>query len=267
MSKIALRMVCTLICIIFSLSFVSCSAYDFIVEKLQGDKTESPSEENNNGNNDAECSGDEIFCYIETREELLVAMEKMKAHGTEWLPFVAFDCEGMLCNGAPIDVKYMISFFEHGAEPLTAGQDFFSRNLGTVQISCFIYDHFVSAKDVYYGRNNLPAHVSDSWLFLTDSYTLDDDFDREIEDPALLSISYFPRIDKEITDPNYYFLIEDLVWPFEQPPLSYYIHYGDEFVLRLPINYYTDYYTDTSRTYCPDPEFAREFVKTLVIIE
>lgn len=95
------------------------------------------------------------------------------------------------------------------------------------------------------------------------SFVLDNDFDREIENPDLLTINYFPHIDREIDDPNYYFLIEDLVWHFEEPPPAYYIYYDDEFMFRLPINYSTD----RSLKDYTIPEFAREFVKTLVIIE
>ena len=72
--------------------------------------------------------------WIETYEEMLVIVEKMKANGTEVPQIPAFNCEEY-----GLDVKFMIALPKHFLNSLEEGQEFYDIKINNFSIRCAVF--------------------------------------------------------------------------------------------------------------------------------
>ena len=100
-----------LICSMLIAILTGCSYFD----KTNEDGNEAGDVEagnNNSEENDERDSGPcgiEVYYWVETHEELVEAVEILKANGNIIIPSLIFDCEGMMLEGNEVDVKYCLA--------------------------------------------------------------------------------------------------------------------------------------------------------------
>ena len=172
--------------------------------------------------------------WFETYDELLSALEVLRAHDSTIVPTYVFDCEGMMFTGTPLDCKYEITFKTNNAEPLQEGRGFFERKIVNVSVHWYAFNRYYNTA----GRGLEMYNVlsSNAW---NDVATIDDE--------ALLTISYdFPHSGLEISD--------------GVRPVLYAISYNGNYIGDV---YICDGNYNPGLTDYPPPEFALEFVKTI----
>ena len=183
---------------------------------------------------------------LETYDELISAIETLKAHGSTINPSYVFDCEGMMLNGSPLDCKYVIIFLKRNNPPLQEGQNFFERKIEGVNVVYRVHDTFYPV----FNKNSTRMTFEMANNLILDMGPIQVEEIVRIEDEALLKIEYGlfgAGLDlKNDYKPNCFAISYDGVNLF-----------------------YVDIYEYNRYQYlpCPSPEFALEFVKTLRLIE
>ena len=110
---------------------------------------DSNNSEENPGNGEGGCEIP-VYYWVETYEELAVAVEILKANGNIIAPSLIFDCEGMILEGKEVDVKYRLSTLMH--DSLKEGERFLDLKEQRIEISWYLCDRATSIK---VGESNL----------------------------------------------------------------------------------------------------------------
>ena len=184
-----------------------------------------------------------IECYwFETYDELISAIETLKAHGSTINSDYVFDCEGMMLNNTPLDCKYVISFSKHNNPPLQEGQNFFERKIEGVNVGWYAYDTFYYILEK---NQSFPDFKYEYVFEVSGAYNTE----TPIDDESFLSITYDFR---EV----------GLDWKWDDTsPLAYVIWYKDDKIATVPL-----WETFGNLSNFPPKEFALEFVKTIRLI-
>ena len=97
--------------------------------------------------------------WLETYEEALDAVTRLRAHGTEIGPIALFDCEEY-----GYDLKFCVIFSRSKSEALSEGQNYFDRKLANVDIiTCVFFedvtiDELIFSSHYYYDSIEITAH-------------------------------------------------------------------------------------------------------------
>ena len=139
MRKIKKSLVALLLLVSVIFSFASCSFLDvldgiFREDNDTPDNTIFNSSEFIDGGPGSTYSDTYEEIWIETYEEMLVIVEKMKANGTEVPQIPAFNCEEY-----GLDVKFMISLPKHFLNGLEEGQEFYDIKINNFSICCAVF--------------------------------------------------------------------------------------------------------------------------------
>ena len=184
-------------------------------------------------------------CYwFETYDELISAIETLKAHGSTINSYYVFDCEGMMLNNTPLDCKYVISFSKHNNPKLDEGQNFFERKIDDVYVNWFVYDEFYPI----FSKSSVSQGFEYEAIFRKGGNRLIQNID--IEDYSLLTIDY--------GIPEY-----GLDWPDNFPPNGYEIYYDGLNIYGVEFDAHNIHWNEER----PTPEFALEFVKTIILVK
>ena len=86
------------------------------------------------------------FKWLETYEEMVDAVTRLRAHGTEIAPIPFFDCEKY-----GYDVKFCLSFPRKAqSEELSEGQNYFDRKIVSLSISAYVFFEYMSIDELMY---------------------------------------------------------------------------------------------------------------------
>ena len=112
-----------------------------------------------------EWGNDVEYCWVETYDELIVAIEKLKSHGSTF----ASDAECIVnYDGSLFDVKYCIEISNlTGTEPIVFGEDPFDRFAEKVRIMCWGFLEEVTIDEINYGY---VEHMQSFRVFKYDSF-------------------------------------------------------------------------------------------------
>ena len=122
-----------LVLIAITVSFASCDKLvDFYQKKIK--RIDGPGTSNH-----------EVFeCFwVETYDEMLVVLAKMKSAGTQTPKIPAFDCEDQ-----GIDVKFCITVKKADIKELSEGQAYYDTKLSYVGVQCIIFFESVTIKEI-----------------------------------------------------------------------------------------------------------------------
>lgn len=141
-----------LICSMLIAILTGCSCFDKTNEdgnEADNAGADSNNSEENPGNGEGGCEIP-VYYWVETYEELAVAVEILKANGNIIAPSLIFDCEGMILEGQEVDVKYRLSTLMH--DSLKEGKSFIDLKEQRIEISWYLCDRATSIKA---GESNL----------------------------------------------------------------------------------------------------------------
>ena len=131
MRKIKKSLVALLLLVSVIFSFASCNLIDGVNDFL---------DRNADGPGTTE---EDLYeaCWIETYEEMLVVVEKLKANGTEVPIIPAFDCEEY-----GLDIKFQFIISKHLLKNLEDGQEFYDTKISNLNVKCVVFLEDVTIK-------------------------------------------------------------------------------------------------------------------------
>ena len=154
MKKTAKILISIMLIVSVALSIASCEAVGYILSRFDRTNSRGPRDwyegcpvpEGYTGG----ISGDYRFHesyeikWLETYEEMVDAVTRLRAHGTEIHPIALFDCEDY-----GFDLKFCI-VFKRPKEQLSEGQGYFDRKLDGVEISTYVFFENITIEDLEY---------------------------------------------------------------------------------------------------------------------
>ena len=175
MKKVVKMLISTVLCIAMLLSFASCNYINGIINPQSNTNSGNTNTTNNNKNDDRIvpkgytggleydlCFHEEYGIYwLETYDEVLVAVDLLKSHGSTIKRSIAFDCEGDL-----LDVKFSFVYKRSKAEKLEDGKDFFDRKIDDGEFSWYAFLEDISIDDFKYYKI---VYYMDVWYFPSNS--------------------------------------------------------------------------------------------------
>ena len=164
MKKTAKILTSILLLVSVVLSFVSCRAVGYIISCLDTSGARGYSEwyegcpvpEGYTGgfNKNYQYHTVTEIKWLETYDEMVDAVTRLRAHGTEIDPIALFDCEEY-----GFDLKFCMEF-NRPKEPLSEGQGYFDRKLIGVIVNTYVFFEDITIEKLVYSAVDMYKNVS-----------------------------------------------------------------------------------------------------------
>ena len=164
MYKTAKILISLLLLVSIVLSFVSCRAVGYIISCLDTGGARGyaewyegcPVPEGYTGglNKNYQYHTVTEIKWLETYDEMLDAVTRLRAHGTEIDPIALFDCEEY-----GFDLKFCMEF-NRPKEPLSEGQGYFDRKLIGVIVNTYVFFEDITIEKLVYSAVDMYKNVS-----------------------------------------------------------------------------------------------------------
>ena len=148
--------------------------------------------------------------WLETYEEVLEAVELLKAHGSKIRPIATFNCDG-----EPYDLKWVFEYSRSKADKLEEGKNFFDRKIDNGKFYCYIFRKDVTIDVLNYSK----VSMYDANRVIS---SLKSDDDIIIEDTSLLSFDWYGKKESGYIQPPGY--------------SPYNIYYADQKICKIEYN-------------------------------